>query len=392
VSAAPTTSAEHHLKQASGDGMASLAAAPTVDRVKFLNGGAFFDDTRRDVERYLADPRTRRSGYLRLHLKAPIAIGLSVVSWVLLVVVQPPLALALPCLAGLVIGVLLTGFNVQHDANHGSYFTQRRYNHLLGWTSDTILGISSHAWRVKHNVAHHTYTNVDGYDEDIQQTPVVRLAPSQPTRPWYRFQHIYIWFLYSFMGIRWQLFGDLKAFVQRSVGRHTLRIPSGWNLAALLVGKAVFLAWAVAVPMFFYPWWLVLLAYVGFMMITSFVMATTFQLAHCVEEATFASPAQAGVGEREWAVHQVETTVDFCPENKVLTWALGGLNFQIEHHLFPGVPHTHYPAIAKIVHENCIKHGVRHVTQPSLRAALRSHFRHLRHMGHLGVPVHIEMG
>jgi linoleoyl-CoA desaturase len=124
----------------------------------------------------------------------------------------------------------------------------------------------------------------------------------------------------------------------------------------------------------------------------SIVMAITFQLAHCVEEASFASPADLVSDGRVWAVHEVETTVDFCPRNKLLTWALGGLNYQIEHHLFPRLPHTLYPAIAPIVQRNCLRHGVRYTVQPSLRLALRSHFRHLRVLGRAGLRAELEMG
>ena len=122
--------------------------------------------------------------------------------------------------------------------------------------------------------------------------------------------------------------------------------------------------------MLVYPWWGVLTAYVGLSMVTSVVMATTFQLAHCVEEAGFATPAELIASKRVWAVHEVETTVDFCPRNKLLTWMLGGLNYQIEHHLFPRIPHTLYPEIAPIVQRNCLRYGVRYTVQPSLRLAL----------------------
>ncbi len=144
--------------------------------------------------------------------------------------------------------------------------------------------------------------------------------------------------------------------------------------------------------MLVYPWWLVLAAYVAFSAVVSLVMAVTFQLAHCVEEADFVTAGQASAERRIWAVHEVETTVNFCPRNRALTWALGGLNFQIEHHLFPGVPHTHYAHIAEIVQRNAHRHGIRYTAHPSLRAALRSHYRHLRAMGRLGLPVELEMG
>jgi linoleoyl-CoA desaturase len=359
-------------------------------KVAFESGGSFITETRREVEAYLADLRTRRRGALRLYAKAPVAIGSVVLSWALLLVIHSPLALL--CLAGLTVGVVLTGFCVQHDANHGAYFRKRAPNHLVGWTADALLGFSSYNWRVKHNLAHHTYTNVDGYDDDVNQVPWAKLTPSQRPRPWYRFQHYYVWPLYTLIGLRWHTGADIAAFVRGRIGRSVVRWPRGWNLTALLAGRVIFVTWAIVVPLLFYPWWMVLLGYLGVTMIASFVMATTFQLAHCVEEAEFATSEELTAEKRVWAVHEVETTVDFCPRNRFLTWVLGGLNYQIEHHLFPGVPHTHYPAIARIVRRNCAKHGIRYTAQPSLWVALRSHFLHLRRMGKLGLPPQIEMG
>ena len=361
-------------------------------KLAFDNGGAFIQDTRREVEQYLSRGRTRLRGAIQLYAKAPIALALTAVSWSALMFLQPGIVLASLCLLGLVLGSMLTAFCVQHDANHGSYFRKRRWNHLVGWSADAFLGFSSYAWRVKHNVAHHTYTNVDGFDDDATQVPLLRFAPSQPVRPWYRFQQYYIWPMYMLMGLRWQIAGDLAAFRRGRVGESALRPPRGWTLAGVVVGKAIFLTWALVIPMLVYPWWGVVAAYLGFTMITSLIMATTFQLAHCVQEASFASPDELRDERRVWAVHEVETTVDFCPRNPVLTWMLGGLNFQIEHHLFPKVPHTHYPKIAEIVRRNCDLHGVRYSFHPSLGGALRSHFLHLRAMGQLGLPAELEMG
>ena len=361
-------------------------------KVAFENGGAFIRETRREVEAYLSRGHTRLTGALRLYAKAPVALGLMAASWGVIVFGHPSVVVGLLALAGLFAGTTLIAFCVQHDANHGAYFRSRSWNHLVGWSADALLGFSSYAWRVKHNVAHHTYTNVDVLDDDITQVPLARFSPTQSPRPWYRYQHLYIWPMYLLMGLRWQIMGDVSAFARGRVGESTLRFPRGWNLAGLIAGKAVFVCWALVIPMLVYPWWVVLAAYAGFAMVTSLIMATTFQLAHCVEEASFVSPDELRSETRLWAVHEVETTVDFCPRNPVLTWVLGGLNFQIEHHLFPRIPHTHYPAIARIVRRNCRLHGVRYTAQPSLRAALRSHVVHLRTLGRLGVPVEIEMG
>ena len=268
----------------------SEAAGPL--RVSFENGGAFLSEVRGEVERYLASPHTRTRGRIALYAKSAVALPLLAVSWAVLMFVQPGLLLGLLCLLGCAVGAVLTGFCVQHDANHGAYFQSRRLNHLMGWSTDALLGFSSHAWRVKHNVAHHTYTNVDGYDDDINQTPFARMMPSQPSRPWYRLQHVYIWPLYCLMLIRWQIGADAAALVRGRIGNSAIRMPRRWDLVGLVAGKAFFVTWALVIPLLVYPWWVVAAGYAGFAMVASLVTATTFQLAHCVEEAAFVSPEE----------------------------------------------------------------------------------------------------
>jgi linoleoyl-CoA desaturase len=363
-----------------------------IQKLSFATGGDFIADTRREVELYLASRGTRLRGRLQLYAKSLVAAAVWIASWLTLIVIRPGVWAELASVAGLVAATILIGFCVQHDANHGAYFRSRRFNHLMGWTADALLGFSSYAWRVKHNVAHHTYTNVDGYDDDITQTPFARLAPSQAPHPRYRLQHLYIWPLYCVMAFRWQTGADIAALIRGRIGSSPMRVPRRWDLVGLVAGKAIFICWAIVAPLLVYPWWVVIAGYMAFSMTTSLVTATTFQLAHCVEEAGFASADELAVDKRVWAIHEVETTVDFCPRNTVLTWVLGGLNYQIEHHLFPRVAHTHYPQIAEIVRRNAAKHGVRYFAQPSLRAALRSHQRHLRALGRMGLPAEIEMG
>ena len=146
--------------------------------------------------------------------------------------------------------------------------------------------------------------------------PFARLMPVQAPRPWYRLQHYYIWALYCVMGLRWQTVGDVSAFARGSIGTSALRLPRRWDLVGLIGGKVIFISWAIVVPLLFYPWWAVLGAYLAYSMVVSLIMAVTFQLAHCVEEADFASPEDLAGEPRLWAVHEVETTVNFCPRNR----------------------------------------------------------------------------
>jgi linoleoyl-CoA desaturase len=369
--------------------MSSVASS----RLMFEHGGAFLADLNARVERRLSIGAIRFWGRLQLYGKSAAAAAFLITGWGTLMFASPSLALGIGALAFIALGLTVVAFSVQHDANHGAYFSNRRYNHLLGWSADCLLCISSYAWRVKHNVAHHTYTNVFGYDDDVSQAPIAAFSPGEPPRLWHRYQHIYIWPLYGLMGARWQLAGDIAAFMRGKIGESRLRAPRGWDLAGLLVGRMIFFGWAVVAPLLVYPWWMVAVGYAAVTIALSFMMTVTFQLAHCVEEASFASPEELIVGKRRsWAVHEIESTVNFCPRNPILTWFLGGLNFQIEHHLFPRVPHTLYPRIAEVVRETCAEYGVRYTVHPNLWRALRSHCTHLYHMGQRGRWPAIKMG
>ncbi|MDH5673826.1 MAG: acyl-CoA desaturase [Myxococcales bacterium] len=271
-------------------------------------------------------------------------------------------------------------FSIQHDANHGAYSTRRRVNHLAGMSLD-LLGASSYIWKWKHNVAHHTYTGLHGCDSDIE-VPFGRLNPAQRHRPHHRFQHYYLWAVYALFVAHWHLFEDFKQLIDGRISQHPFPRPRGRQLLGMIAGKLLFFSWAFAIPMIFHPWWAVLLGYIAISALLSIILVLVFQLAHTVAEAALPT---LGVEDsqvpRPWAVHQVEATADFAPRNRALTWYLGGLNYQIEHHLFPRVSHIHYPSIARIVEEVCAELGVRYTVHTSMWRALWSHGQWLVQMG-----------
>ena len=369
----------------------------TASPAKFRNSGAFTDDLRGEVERFLTTrPGLIRRARTQLALKAAFAVALMLGSYLSVLLFHPGSGLLALSLLGLILGAILAGFCVQHDANHLATFSSTRWNRLLGWAfSDVSLGFGSYMWQTKHNVAHHTYTNLAGHDPDAEQTPLLKLAPSQPGRVWYRGQVVYAWPLYLLMGFRMQLMAEAVGFSQGRIGHSRLRFPKGWPLVGVFAGKALFLGWTLVVPLLLgFPWWGVVSCYVIVVATLSLVMTTVFQLAHCVGEASYATPEQlAATGERaEWSIHQVQTTVDFSPHNRLLSWWLGGLNFQVIHHLFPKLPHPLYEQLAPIVHDVCRRHGIAYHVHPNIGSALRSHVRHLRQMGRLRQPLELEMG
>jgi linoleoyl-CoA desaturase len=248
----------------------------------------------------------------------------------------------------------------------------------MSFTLD-LMGASSFLWRLKHNVLHHTYPNISGFDPDIEAgSPMLRLAPWQPRRPHHRFQHLYVWLLYGLFPLQWWFLHDIRELVTGRIGGHQFPRARGRTLFAAIAGKALFVSWAFVLPAFFHPWWALLLCW-GLAIVTlGNVLAAVFQLAHCVGEAEFLGSSSV---ESDWAEHQIATTVDFARGNGLLGWYLGGLNFQVEHHLFPRVCHLHYPALARIVEETCRAHGVRYRCEPTLGDALAANWRWLRRMG-----------
>jgi linoleoyl-CoA desaturase len=244
-----------------------------------------------------------------------------------------------------------------------------------------LVGGSSHFWHWKHVVFHHTFVNVIGYDTDINLAGLGRLTPHHPRKSLHRWQHWYVWLLYGLMAMKWHLFDDFRLMRNGRMGEHVAPGPRRRQLAVFVAGKIIFFALAFGIPLLFHPLWLVAAVYVLTAAVLGLVLGTVFQLAHCVELADFPLESSPGNMENAWAAHQVETTVDFARGSASAAWLLGGLNFQIEHHLFARMCHVNYPVIAPIVEQTCAEFGVRYKRNPSVLAAVRSHYRWLRRMG-----------
>ncbi len=289
---------------------------------------------------------------------------------------------AVPLAISLALAMAGIGFNVQHDGNHGAYSGHPALNRAAA-LSLNLLGGDAYFWRYKHNVAHHTYPNISGSDNDIYMGRLARMSPHDPRYWFHRFQHIYVWALYSLLAVKWQLVDDFRSMIHPGVADTRVPRPRGWDQVSFWGGKACFFTLAFAIPLLTgHRLGAVIALYLLTMAVLGLTLAMVFQLAHCVEEATFRIPDDGSRRvEREWMAHQIETAVDFARGNRVLTWYLGGLNYQIEHHLFPKICHLHYPALSPIIEATCQKHGIRHQSHRTMRRALRSHVRWLRHLG-----------
>ena len=349
--------------------------------LKFAASHRFQRELRRRVDRYFQATGRAERDCPQMYLKTAIMLGWCAASYALLVFGAGTWWLALPLAISLGLSMAAVGFNIQHDGGHQAYSESRWINKLMALTLD-LLGGSSYVWARKHNSIHHSYANITGHDDDINLGFFGRLSPHQKRLRFHRLQHFYLWALYGFLPIKWQVFDDFRAVVTGRIAGHRFTRPKGWDVVTFIGGKVVFFSLALVVPLLIYPAWAVLLFYVAASFVQGLVLSVVFQLAHCVEEAAFPLPHEAtGRMQAPWAVHQVETTVNFARGSRLLSWFVGGLNFQIEHHLFPRICHVHYPALSPLVEETCREFGLRYVAQETLLAGVASHFRWLRRMG-----------
>jgi linoleoyl-CoA desaturase len=365
----------------SSAGQSSRASAPEQHTLKFGTDSAFQLELRRRVDEIFRTTGRRQRDCGQMYVKTAILAVAFTGSYGLLVFAARTWWQALPLAIVLGLSAAGIGFGIQHDGGHQAYSSSRWVNALMAMTLE-VIGGSSYLWRWKHVVFHHTYVNITGHDTDIDLGVLARLTPHQRRLAFHRWQHLYLWPLYGVLAIKWQLVDDFLKLIRGRISNQPFPRPRGWDLVVLAGGKATFCTVAFGIPLLFHSLGTVLFYYGVAGVVTGAVLSVVFQVAHCVEEAEFPVPRRStGRIDHAWAIHQAETTVDFARQSRMVTWLVGGLNFQIEHHLFPRICHVNYPAISQLVEETCRDFGIRYAQHPSFRAGLASHYRWLRRMG-----------
>jgi linoleoyl-CoA desaturase len=246
-----------------------------------------------------------------------------------------------------------------------------------------IVGASEYMWSIMHNVVHHTYTNIEGHDDDIEVVPILRLSPYQHYKRVMRYQHVYAFFLYMLTTLSWVFVKDYRKFFQKQIGNYDNKTHKKREYFFLFFYKALYYFLFILLPFILmdFAWWQVLLGFVVLHLVEGFTLAIIFVLAHVVEGPEFPSPDEQGVVSYNWAIHQLRTTSDFARKSKLVSFLCGGLNFQVEHHLFPRICHVHYEALSEIVKETADEFKVPYHEQPTFFSAVASHYRLLRRLG-----------
>jgi linoleoyl-CoA desaturase len=353
--------------------------------LKFIgkNRNEFTIALRKNVNDYFKEKGISTKGNISMVFKSIILISLYTVPFVLMLTLPLYSWTIFPLSFIMGVGMAGIGMGVMHDAIHGSFSNKKWINNLFGSTC-YIIGGNPFTWRVQHNVLHHTYTNIDGFDEDIEPKGSLRLSKHTPLKKIHRFQHIYAFFLYCFMSLS-RTFRDIPQLIKycragfdKQQGS-TLRT----EMIKLILSKTIYLGIIIGFPFIFssYSWWMIALGFLIMHATAGFFMGTVFQMAHVVEEVEQPLPDEKDIVANEWAIHELETTANFGRNSRLFAWIIGGLNFQVEHHLFPNICHVHYKAISPIVERTVKEYGLRYNENRTFLTALGSHVRMLKALG-----------
>ena len=354
-------------------------------RFTVQNKKEFIIELREKVEQYFERNKISQYGNLQLFVKTGF----------MLLLYFSPYFLMLSGVIGSFSGVFLCwiimgvgkagmGMSVMHDANHRSYSSHQWVNKLMG-SSLYLLGGLPHTWRHQHNTLHHGFTNIEGHDEDIDPGALLRFSPHKPLLKIHRFQHIYAWLLYGLMTLTWVTNKDFKQLMQYKEDGASLsnKLSSVQLWIVLIVSKLLYYAVFLVIPLLVLPfaWYWIVVFFLAMHFTSGFILTVIFQTAHVVPTSAYPVPDENNTLENNWAVHQLYTTSDFAPKSRIFSWYIGGLNYQVEHHLFPNISHVHYRKLSKLVKETASKYHLPYYVQPGFFKALWEHGRMLKKLG-----------
>lgn len=344
----------------------------------------FFKELNKRVNGYFKENNISKHANLNMIFKTIFMLSLYFIPWLIMlsgVITSFWGIFFLWILMGL--GMAGIGLSIMHDANHGAYSNNKNVNKLLGFIINFVGGYHVN-WKIQHNVLHHSYTNVHGFDEDIDKG-VLRMSPNQEHKNIFRYQIFYAPFLYSIMTIYWAFIKDFQLLVRYN--KKDLLKSQGMTfytaLAEILFHKTWYFVLFLVLPLIFVKlaWWEILIGFISMHLICGLILALIFQPAHVIEETDFFVPDEEGNVENHWAIHQMRTTSNFANKSIIFSWLIGGLNYQIEHHLFPHICHVHYRSISSIVKETAQRYDIPYHQHTTFLDAIKSHFTVLNQLG-----------
>jgi len=354
--------------------------------ISFANTDRDFTVTlNKRVGEYFKKQKVSRHANGEMIIKTIFMFSIYVIPYMLIVTgVVTNMFLILFLLLIMSFGVAGIGLSVMHDANHGAYSSKSWINSLFGYSLN-LVGANAFNWKIQHNVMHHTFTNIHDHDEDISPRGILRLSPQSDWKKIHKYQFVYAWFLYGLMTLIWIILKDFVRIIRYQkdgmVKKQHASIVNEWII--LLASKVVFISYIFVIPLLFtsLTWWQIILGIVIMHYIAGFILAIIFQPAHVIEGTEYPEPDENNMLENNWNVHQLHTTTNFSNKSRWFSWYVGGLNFQIEHHLFPNICHVHYRKISAIVKSTAIEFGLPYKSVKTFTDALYSHMKMLKQLG-----------
>jgi len=351
--------------------------------ITFTNNSIPFSrELKQRVEEYFANEGRKSTGSWYLYHKTLVLCGLAFLFYLILLTGITPVWMSVLICILLGFNFASIGFNVMHDGAHGSYSSKKWVNEVMSYSLN-VLGGSVYFWKIKHNVMHHAYTNIEGHDDDIDIKPFIRTNANQKKYWYHKYQHIYCMILYTTTYLLWITYNDFSKYFTGKVSNRKFSPMSTREHLVFWVSKLVYIGVIIIIPGLLIGWAQTLIGYLIISAVCGLVLSIVFQLAHVVEDADFPMPDDHNKIDENWFVHQLQTTANFSTRSKIVSWFVGGLNFQVEHHLFPKISHIHYPAINKMVKEVCAKYNITYIEYPTLWQAISAHLTHLRMVGQM---------
>lgn len=357
-------------------------------KIKFNNKNLlFFQVLRKRVDEYFKVNNIPKHGDNGMYLKVLVTFSMYFIPYFIFLSGTVTSSLALLALAVLMgVGMACIGLAVMHDANHSSFSKSHKVNKIMSYSLNLIGGHSLN-WKIQHNDLHHTYTNIEGHDEDISPRGILRFSPHSPHRGIHKYQFIYAWFLYGLMTLTWVLRKDFVRLKEyEKMGLLKARKESySKQLGILVLSKILYLLYMIVIPVLVtdYSFGMIISGFLLIHFTGGLLLGMIFQPAHVVLDTKFPLPDESGNMENDWAVHQLYTTANFCPDNKIFSWFVGGLNYQVEHHLFPGISHQHYRSISQIVKSTAEEFNIPYNSNKTFSGALASHTKMLYNLGRI---------
>ena len=346
----------------------------------------FFATLNKRVNKYFKEEGRTKKANLEMVVKSMVFLAAYIVPFCLILAFQPSWGIAMILWAIMGFGIAGIGMSIMHDAIHGAYAKKPFWNRLMGLTLN-LTGGATINWYWQHNYLHPTYTNITDWDEDIEDKGALKFSPHTPTKWFHKLQKVYAFFFYGLLTLYWVVGKDFVQFYRYTKnGVNQYSKAKTYQILAQIIGlKVLYFGVFFVVPIAFFqiPWPQVLVGFLLMHFIAGMVLTVVFQLAHSVEGTDHPLPDENGNIQNAWAIHEMNTTVNFATDNRLLTWYVGGLNYQVEHHLFPQICHVHYPKIAPIVRQTAYEFGVPYMNNPSFLSAIRSHLKLLERNGRL---------